>query len=167
MNSYRTYRSAGFYGKNESQKGCGLIFNFAIQNQSITIRESMIKRELKDITVYEDIERLVNAFYDKLLHDKVTQDKFTNLDIKSHLPRIVDFWAFILIDKPGFTGNVFEKHIPLNLQPLHFEKWVSLWTDTVKEMYAGPKAELAVQRAIVLSYTFQSKLFGNDKKRML
>ncbi len=122
---------------------------------------------LNDIEKYEDIELLVSKFYDHLLEDPFTKDKFKHLDIKAHLPKIVDFWAFILLDKPGFTGNVFDKHVPLNLEPIHFERWIEFWTGTVNELFKGPKAELAVQRALLLSYTFQSKLYGKDGKKMV
>lgn len=122
---------------------------------------------LKDIEKYEDIEILVSAFYDKLLEDPITKDKFQHLDIKAHLPKIVDFWAFILIDKPGYSGNVFDRHLHLNLEPAHFERWIEFWTATVNELFNGSKAELAVQRALLLSYTFQSKLYGHDGKKIV
>lgn len=123
--------------------------------------------DLKDIENYEDIELLVSNFYGKLLEDPITKDKFQHLDIKAHLPKIVDFWAFILIDKPGYIGNVFDKHLHLNLELTHFERWIEFWTKTVNELFKGPKAELAVQRALLLSYTFQSKLYGNDGKKIV
>ena len=122
---------------------------------------------LQDIETIEDIERMVSKFYEKLLTDPITKEKFQQVDVVAHLPRIVDFWAFILLDKPGYIGNVFDKHVPLNLELVHFETWVGWWTSTVNELFNGPKAELAVQRAILLSYTFQSKLFGKDVKKIL
>jgi len=122
---------------------------------------------MNDIANYEDIERLVSAFYHKLLADPITQSKFDHLDINNHLPKIVDFWAFILLDKPGFTENVFLKHVPLNLEPKHFDIWMGHWDSTVKEMFQGPKADLAIQRAQILSYTFQSKLFNPNPNQIL
>jgi len=122
---------------------------------------------MKDISTYSDVEKLVSTFYDKLLNDPITSVKFQHLEIVHHLPKIVDFWAFILIDKPGYTGNVFDKHLHLNLEPQHFEIWVKYWIDTVHQLYEGPKAELAIQRAQILSYTFQSKLFDNNPGKIL
>jgi len=122
---------------------------------------------MNDITTIEDVELLVSDFYKKLLNDSVTKTKFTHLNIEDHLPKIVDFWAFILLDKPGYSGNVFEKHISLNLEPVHFEKWVAFWTETVNVLFSGPKADLACQRAMLLSYTFQSKLFNKGESRIL
>ena len=124
--------------------------------------------QMKDIETYEEVEQLVSKFYDKLVEDSITAPKFTHLNLAEHLPRITDFWAFILIDKPGYTGNVFDKHVQLNLEPKHLETWVNYWIQTVNELYVGPKATLAIQRAQLLSYTFQSKLFDptNGKKLM-
>lgn len=122
---------------------------------------------MNDIQDYQDIELLVSAFYDKLLNDPITAGKFTHLHLPDHLPKIMDFWAFILIDKPGYTGNVFDKHLHLNLQPEHFNQWIHHWLETVNERHAGPKADLACQRAQILSYTFQSKLFNPDKGSLI
>jgi hemoglobin len=122
---------------------------------------------LRDIEKFEDIEQLVSSFYHKLLEDTVTREKFLHLDIQSHLPKIVNFWAFILLDKPGYAGNVFDKHLSLNLEPIHFEHWLKHWITTVNNLFVGPKAELAVQRAMLLNYTFQSKLYGNDAKKII
>ncbi len=117
---------------------------------------------MKDISEVEDIEMLVAKFYDKLLEDPITKEKFQHLNIESHLPRIVDFWAFVLLDKAGYSTNVFEKHIHLNLESIHFISWLKNWAETVNEMFEGPKAELAIQRANLLAYTFQSKLKENN-----
>ena len=122
---------------------------------------------MRDIQTYDDISDLVSRFYDKLIADDATKEKFLNLNLQMHLPKIVDFWAFILIDKAGYTGNVFDKHLHLNLEPVHFEHWINHWTNTVNEMFLGPKAELAIQRALLLSYTFQSKLFNTDKNKII
>ncbi len=122
---------------------------------------------MRDIKSEQDIEKLVSAFYDKLLSDSATVSKFQHLDIVSHLPKIVNFWAFILLDKPGYTGNVFDKHVPLHLDPIHFEIWLKYWTETVNQSFAGPKADLAIQRANLLSFTFQSKLFGEQGHKIV
>ncbi len=116
---------------------------------------------MKDISTVEDIEKLVDKFYDKLMKDAATREKFEHLDLKVHLPKIVDFWAFILLDKAGYVSNVFEKHKHLNLEPIHFEHWLSLWNQTVGELFEGQKADLANQRAALLAFTFQSKTKEN------
>lgn len=112
----------------------------------------------KEITQLSDVELLMRQFYDKVLVDPLLSPHFEGLDIEAHLPRITAFWAFILLDMEGYKGNVMDKHLHLNIGKEHFERWVTLFTETVDELYIGPKAELAKQRARVLQYTFQSKM---------
>ena len=123
--------------------------------------------KVNDIQSFEDIEKLVDHFYNRLLIDKRTSSFFEHLDLEKHLPKIADFWAFILLDKPGYIGNVFDKHAHLGLKPSHFEIWIGYWKQSVDELHTGPKADLAKQRADILSYTFQSKLFPDDTHKII
>jgi len=34
------------------------------------------------------------------------------------------FWNFILLDKAGYTGNVFDKHADLKFNEIHFDHWL-------------------------------------------
>lgn len=167
MKRHRANGSAGFDRKNDVWHN-----GFVVTLQKVCLHleccEVKPNAQMKDIETYEEVEQLVSKFYEKLVKDPITAPKFTHLNLSEHLPRITDFWAFILIDKPGYTGNVFDRHVHLNLEPRHFEAWVEYWVNTVNELYEGPKATLAMQRAQLLSYTFQNKLFeqGNSKKIM-
>jgi hemoglobin len=113
---------------------------------------------MRDITTYADVELLVRTFYDKLLRDGLMAPHFANINLEEHLPRIIAFWAFILIDQEGYKGSVYEKHRHLDIGEEHFTKWVKLFSETVDELYAGEKANLAKQRAVLLGYTFQNKM---------
>ena len=110
-----------------------------------------------DITVYEDVDRLVRTFYGKLLADPLMAPHFHGLALEAHLPRITAFWAFILLDIEGYKGNVMDRHRHLAIGPEHFARWVQTFSETVDELYAGPKADLAKQRAKLLGLTFQTK----------
>jgi hemoglobin len=111
-----------------------------------------------DIKSEEDITLLVHSFYDKLLLDEFMAVHFHGLDLKHHFPRIIDFWSLILLDKMGYTSNVFDKHIHLNINQQHFDRWLQLFSKTVDELFEGEKANFAKQRAAVLGYTFGSKM---------
>ena len=114
--------------------------------------------EKKDITTYADVEFLLRSFYAKLLKDELLSPHFANIDLEEHMPRIIAFWAFILIDQEGYKGNVFDKHRHLDIGEAHFTRWVQLFSETVDELFAGEKAKLAKQRAQLLGYTFQHKM---------
>lgn len=112
---------------------------------------------MKDITSKADIELLIKTFYTNLLKIEEMRPPFDGLDFDKHTPQIVAFWAFVLLDEPGYKTNVFEKHLHLPIQPHQFDTWLNTFTSTVDALYMGETAELAKQRATVLSFTFKSK----------
>ena len=111
----------------------------------------------KDITTLADVEVLVRTFYHKVLADELLAPHFEGIDFEHHFPRMIGFWAFILLDIEGYKGNVMDKHSHLAIGPAHFERWVELFSATVDELYIGTKATMAKQRATLLSHTFQAK----------
>jgi hemoglobin len=115
---------------------------------------------MKDIETEEDISFWLHRFYEKLLSDPVTAPKFEDLDLKAHMPKLVQFWAFVLLDKPGYTTNVFEKHIHLNLEKVHFDLWLQYFRETIEQLFVGEKAEMAKQRVTLLATTFMHKISG-------
>ena len=114
----------------------------------------------QDIKTEQDIENWQNAFYSKLLADPITAPKFAHLDLPIHLPRIVDFWAFVLLEKEGYKSNVFEKHMFLGLEKIHFDKWLTYFFETSNEMFEGPIINAAKSRVNLLAATFMHKLSG-------
>ena len=117
-----------------------------------------------EITTQDDVNHLVREFYNKVLKNELLAPHFAGINLEHHLPRIVAFWALILIDQEGYKGNVYDKHAHLDINNNHFDRWVQLFTETVDEYYVGEKAELAKQRAKLLQYTFVSKL-GKDQAK--
>jgi hemoglobin len=112
---------------------------------------------MRDIETKEDIERLIRNFYNRLLQIEEMKPAFEGLDFEHHIPRIVHFWSFVLLDESGYTTNVFEKHMSLPIKPPMFDTWLNTWTNTLDNLFAGEKAELAKQRATILAFTFKSK----------
>ncbi len=110
-----------------------------------------------DIKSREDIERLTNAFYTKLLEVEEIKPVFASIDFPAHIPHIVSFWSLVLLDEEGYKTNVFDKHINLPIKAHMFDIWLKIFTDTVDELFKGEIAELAKQRATSLTYTFKAK----------
>jgi hemoglobin len=124
----------------------------------------------KDITSRQDIELLMNNFYEKLLADPAINYIFTQvakLDIKTHLPVIADFWESVLLNNNVYHNNAMKIHMNLNEKtPLlrsHFDVWLQHFTDTVDQLFEGTVALLAKQRAASVATVMQIKIAQKPK----
>ena len=119
----------------------------------------------QDIQNRADIEKLMEVFYGKLLVDKELSFIFievAKIDIKKHLPILCDFWESILFPVSKYRRNAMEVHLKLNekhhLTKAHFEKWLSLFDETVDELFTGEKAHQAKVRALSIATIMQMKI---------
>lgn len=119
---------------------------------------------MKEIENKEDVTLLVHTFYDKLVKDELVSHFFKDLDLAEHLPKIVQFWSFILLDEAGYSANMMEKHARLDLNEASFDRWLKLFHETVDQFFTGEKAELAKQRSSLIGWTMKTKLIHSSKK---
>lgn len=118
---------------------------------------------MHDIQNEEDIKLLVDDFYDKVLKDEMLKPIFVDiaqLDVAHHLPKMYKFWNSILLGIPGYSGQPFPAHLKFveHLSPAHFERWLSLFGETVDAHFKGLNAELAKQKARNIANVFQYKM---------
>jgi hemoglobin len=111
-----------------------------------------------DIDNKERIELMIRTFYGALLSNAEIKPVFANTDFEKHMPHMVAFWSFVLLDEAGYTTNVFDKHVNLGIKKEHFAIWLEHFENTIHSLFEGPKAEMAIQRAQVIAYTFEKKL---------
>lgn len=111
-----------------------------------------------DIEKREDLELMLSRFYEKALQDELIQHFFITvvpLDLTHHLPLITDFWESVLLNKAGYRKNVMEVHLGISqkslIEPQHVDRWVSLFTSTVDDLFEGPRATVARQRALSIA----------------
>ncbi|MEO5600008.1 MAG: group III truncated hemoglobin [Cyclobacteriaceae bacterium] len=95
----------------------------------------------KDITTREDIQLLVDKFYDKVKADGLLGPVFSHVNWPNHLPVMYDFWSSMLLGDQTYKGNPLQKHLPLPIQPEHFDQWLTLFKEAVKENFTGEKAK--------------------------
>jgi hemoglobin len=113
---------------------------------------------MRDIETYNDCLLLIRKFYDKLLHDEQISHFFTELDLSTHIPKVADFWAFVLIDKPGYSNNMMTAHARLDLKEPDFQRWLELFHETIHELFEGEKADLAIERSKLIAWTMKTKM---------
>lgn len=107
-----------------------------------------------DLKNTDDIQLLVNTFYDKVKADEVIGHIFQEIigaDWSAHLPIMYRFWSTVLLNEGAYRGNPIKKHIDLDkqipLEPAHYERWLQLWARTVDELFAGEVANEAKSKA--------------------
>lgn len=123
---------------------------------------------MRDIATREDITGLMESFYSKALTDEVIGYFFVHiapLKMDVHMPVIVDFWETVLFGKAFYKGNVLQIHQHIHklsaFREEHFTRWVSLFSQTVDELYSGEKAEMAKQKALSIATIMKIKtLYG-------
>lgn len=113
---------------------------------------------MNDIHTKKDVDLLVNTFYSKVLKDELLAPFFKYTNFEKHLPKMIDFWSFVLLDEAGYKTDVTQKHINMPLQKEHFDQWISVFHKTVDELFIGKKAEMAKQRAVLVGWTIQAKI---------
>ena len=120
---------------------------------------------MKDITTREDVEILVNKFYDKVIKDDLIGFFFTDIakiDLSKHLPKMHDFWESILLGNPVYEGNPMAKHFPINevsaLEERHFNRWLQIWEQTLHENFEGETTETAIARALNIARIMNHKM---------
>ena len=122
----------------------------------------------KDIASREDIDALMVRFYGRAMSDPVIGHLFTDvarLDLAHHLPVIGDFWESTLFGSGVYSRhkrNPLLVHLELDskarLEPHHFQRWLSLFTESVDESFAGMRAEFAKQRGHAIAQRMQEFL---------
>ena len=115
----------------------------------------------KDINSRNDVETLVNEFYELVRHDvfigpifnEIIQDKWPQ-----HLSKMYSFWETILLGNHTYNGAPFLPHAKLPLtQPL-FDRWLQLFKQTLEAHFEGPVAKEAGERADKMALMFLSKI---------
>ena len=117
-----------------------------------------------DISTREDIQLLINTFYEKVKVDPVIGYIFNDIarvDWPKHLPVMYDFWEFLLLNGKNYGGNPIQKHFDLHdkhpLTAEHFDRWLALFLSTADELFSGPVADEAKHRAAAIAGVWKPK----------
>ncbi len=117
--------------------------------------------EKRDIENLDDIKLLVNSFYAKVQEDELIghifndkiQDRWSE-----HLEKMYRFWQTILLEEHTYSGSPFPPHKHLPVEQVHFDRWMSIFSNTVDGLFYGTRAEEAKLRAANMAYMFNYKI---------
>ena len=118
-----------------------------------------------DLDSQQKIASFVDAFYLRVLQDEQLAPIFLDvaqIDLDQHLPLIRSYWEKLLLGSSDYRRHTMNIHRALharqNLQAADFDRWLSLFQNTVDAGYAGPQAERAKQVASHIASNMQNAL---------
>ena len=121
----------------------------------------------RDLDHPDQIAEMVRRFYADVAQDDLLGPMFNDVarvDWSEHLPKLTAFWCRALLQLPGYSGNPFRAHSLVHAQqsftPAHFERWLSLFQDTVELGWVGPNATRALELASTVARVHGSQLTG-------
>lgn len=109
------------------------------------------------------IDRLVGSFYAKIREDALLGPIFEARirDWKQHLQRMCEFWSSVALMSGRYHGNPMAKHLPLPVDAAHFDRWLLLFEETVREI-CPPDAEAHfVERARRIAESLELGIAGH------
>lgn len=115
----------------------------------------------KEILNIDDIKLLVDAFYSKVKQDNLLANIF-NDKIQDrwpiHLEKMYRFWQTVLLEQHTYNGSPFVPHAKLQVEQMHFDRWLFLFYETIDENFIGEKAKEAKWRAEKMAEMFFHKI---------
>ncbi|MGD1254429.1 group III truncated hemoglobin [Mycobacterium seoulense] len=127
-----------------------------------------------DLVDRADVEALLRRFYGRALADEVLAEPFSELravGLDSHIPTMCDFWETVLFRAGRYRGSALQAHRDIHrrtpLSNRHFLRWLTIWHDTVDEMYCGAAADRAKIQAARIAWAMHRRLTGLDAPELL
>lgn len=124
-------------------------------------------RPKPDLSSPAHIHDLVVAFYREVMLDELLEPIFSDVaevDWVEHIPRLIDYWCWIVLGKPRYEGTVTKTHRHLHdlhaLEPAHCDRWFSLWGLCVDARWEGVNADRAKAYAATMMAGLAKRVFG-------
>ncbi|MGQ0618049.1 MAG: group III truncated hemoglobin [Acidimicrobiia bacterium] len=124
---------------------------------------------MSDLDSRSEIHDLVVGFYREVVFDDLLAPVFgevAEVDWSIHIPKLIDYWCRVLLGQPGYTGGLLAPHRDVHeLEPFrveHFDRWYTLWAQTIDGAWGGPTAQRAKTHAARIGASLAHRLLGVD-----
>jgi len=128
---------------------------------------------MTDLDRPEEIAELVRRFYADVAQDDLLGPVFEDVagvDWSEHLPKLTAFWSRALLGEVGYAGNPYRAHALVHArEPLtaaHFERWLSLFADTISA-WSGPNTDRALELVADVARVHSRQLVGEEAAVMV
>jgi hemoglobin len=110
------------------------------------------------------IETLIDRFYARVRQDELLGPVFARAIADDawpvHIAIIRDFWSSVLLKTGRYHRNPFRVHQGIEgLSPAMFTRWLALFGEICREVFAPEAAEQIVAKAELIGRSLQAGLF--------
>lgn len=130
---------------------------------------SPVREPLHPDITEELVQTVVHAFYARIRLDKELGPIFeqtigtTEAEWAPHLARLCAFWSSVTRLSGRYKGNPMQKHAVLGeIRPQHFDRWLSLFAETVAKHCSAPVAAIFIDKSQRMSATIQRGIFDRQ-----
>lgn len=132
-----------------------------------TVRDRQRPPASRDLDTIDEIAEMVRRFYADVSMDDLLGPMFNDVarvDWTEHLVKLTAFWSRALLGVGGYAGNPFRAHADVHAKaaftPAHFERWLSLFHETLDLGWIGPKADRAHELADNVARVHSQHIIG-------
>jgi hemoglobin len=125
----------------------------------------------RDLDSRSEIHDLVIDFYREIVFDSVLGpvfDEVAEVDWAAHIPRLIDYWARVLLRDPSYDGFILKPHQHVHavqsFELDYFDRWYSLFTTSVDQRWSGPFADAAKDHAARMAGTLARRILHHEWK---
>lgn len=120
-----------------------------------------------DLDTKANIQLFVERFYSRMLKDEQLAPIFfdvAEIDLDKHLPLICSYWEKLLLGDSSYQRHTMNIHRAIHskqaLTASDFNRWLSLFSTTLKSSFEGPKADRAKQVALHIAQNMHRSVSG-------
>jgi hemoglobin len=115
------------------------------QRRAILVAEIAARTGINELM----IERVVHRFYAKVRQDALLGPVFDARikDWEPHLQKMCQFWSSVALMSGRYHGSPMIKHLPLPVDAAHFDRWLDLFRQTVRELCPPTAQTHFIERA--------------------
>ena len=114
---------------------------------------------------YEEIEKVVHAFYEKVIQSPELGHFFKHIaDFSEHEKRITDFWWVSMggkLDTPPKIDMI-GKHFPLGIKQQDLEIWLALFSETLGQQLEEQKALFWMDKVMLIAARLKQIVIDNQ-----
>ncbi len=129
-------------------------------------RRARLARAIRERTGIDEamIDRLVRDFYCRVRIDPLLGPIFMAriADWEAHIATLCDFWSSVALMTGRYHGQAMQAHGNLPVDGTHFERWLTIFQDTARELCGPAAAEHFIERARRIADSLELGIAGRE-----